>query len=109
MKKIIILLLIIIMIGFSTGIAQSEQWHPINKKLRAMDPNNPIPFKFPQAPRLPAVMALDLYLSGKAFFIHIGHDGANIMGSVQLSQNKAWNANISKLKQIAKKKMIITY
>lgn len=91
------------------NIACAEQWHPMNKKLHMMYPNDKMPFKHPSVPRVMPLAALQFYKTGKAIFIKVGHDGATIKGAIHLAEQEAWKINVAKIKKFAGKRYIITY
>ena len=108
LQKISLALIIVFFISFPIS-AFAEKWHPINIKLKKMYPADTMPYKWPKVPRVMPQFAFQLYQSGKALFVHIGHDGGNIPGAIPLSEKQAFKTNVAKLKKYAGKRYIITY
>jgi hypothetical protein len=86
----------------------AQRIHPRNKILMKTHPR-PFKMRFPEVPRITAVEALGLYMSGQAFFIRIGDEGGAVPGCLLLRENTASKLNVNKLFKKIFKKYVVLY
>lgn len=89
--------------------AQSKKpLHPYNQRLEQLYPRG-FQMPFPEIPRLSALQALHLYINQKAFLVHVGDSGPNVIGALQLTENQAAKLDLDKLLKAAAGRTIIAY
>jgi hypothetical protein len=108
MKKKIAFIIILYSVFFTikVGITQ-EQIPPYNKMLFQLFPD--IRVQYPQVPRISAQEALQMYISGNAFFLGGGHNNSAVPGG--LYYENLWKVDIERLKAafLPNNKLLIVY
>jgi hypothetical protein len=82
--------------------------HPFNQKLEQLYPRG-FKMPFPEVPRVSAIQALQLYESQKAFFVHVGTSGPDLIGSIRLGENQAAALDVNRLVQVAAGRIVVAY
>ena len=89
-------------------VGDDNKIHPYNKLISKIYPR-PFPLRFPNVPRILPKQSLYLWQQGKAFFVHVGTDGGDVLGGMHIYENKVGSINLNKLFSFAKNKFIILY
>jgi len=108
MKRFLFMVFIIsplFCMGHQYANAQSKPLHPRNAQLIKMGLIPPMKY-FPEVPRITAYEAFNLYNSGTAMFVAIGHDAPRLLKGYKLKDYFKFNPDCLR---IPKKKPVVMY